>query len=125
MSQPTLPDRFDSVEAVEDFMTAPSDALVADLAKTPGDIIVLGVGGKMGPTLVRLAKRAAPSRRVMGVARFSEPGVREALVRGASSRSPPTCWIAPRSRSCPRRPTSCSWPAVSSAPPATCRSLGR
>ena len=80
MSQPTLPDRFDSVEAVEDFMTAPSDALVADLAKTPGDIIVLGVGGKMGPTLARLAKRAAPSKRVMGVARFSEPGVREALV---------------------------------------------
>jgi nucleoside-diphosphate-sugar epimerase len=81
MSQPTLPDRFDSVEAVEDFMTAPSDALVADLARTPGDIMVLGVGGKMGPTLARLAKRAAPSKRVMGVARFSEPGVRESLVK--------------------------------------------
>jgi nucleoside-diphosphate-sugar epimerase len=79
MSQTKLPNRFDSVEAVEDFMSAPSDALVADLAKTPGDIIVLGVGGKMGPTLARLAKRAAPSKRVMGVARFSEPGVREAL----------------------------------------------
>src|SRR6266851_5594472 len=79
MSQPELPNRFDSVEAVEDFMTAPSDALVAELAGTPGDIIVLGVGGKMGPTLARLAKRAAPSKRVMGVARFSEPGVREAL----------------------------------------------
>ena len=77
----TLPTRFESVEAVEDFMTAPSDALIADLARTPGDIIVLGVGGKMGPTLARLAKRAAPSKRVMGVARFSEPGVREALVK--------------------------------------------
>jgi nucleoside-diphosphate-sugar epimerase len=75
----TLPARFESVEAVEDFMTTPSDALIADLAKTPGDIMVLGVGGKMGPTLARLAKRAAPSKRVMGVARFSEPGVREAL----------------------------------------------
>src|SRR5260370_5818505 len=75
----TLPNRFETVEAVEDFMTTPSDALIADLAKTPGDIIVLGVGGKMGPTLARLAKRAAPSKRVMGVARFSEPGVREAL----------------------------------------------
>ena len=75
----TLPTRFESVEAVEEFMTAPSDALVADLARTPGDIIVLGVGGKMGPTLARLAKRAAPSKRVMGVARFSEPGVRGAL----------------------------------------------
>ena len=76
----TLPARFDSVEAVEDFMTTPSDALVADLARTPGDIMVLGVGGKMGPTLARLAKRAAPGKRVMGVARFNEPGVREALV---------------------------------------------
>ena len=47
----------------------------------PGDIMVLGVGGKMGPTLARLAKRAAPGKRVIGVARFSEPGVREALVK--------------------------------------------
>jgi nucleoside-diphosphate-sugar epimerase len=76
----TLPTRFDSVEAVEDFMTAPSDALVADLKRAPGDIIVLGVSGKMGPTLARMAKRAAPDRRVMGVARFSEPGVKEALI---------------------------------------------
>src|SRR5512147_3211515 len=80
-SKMTLPTRFDDVEAVEDFMTTPSDALIADLARTPGDIMVLGVGGKMGPTLARLAKRAAPGKRVMGVARFSEPGVREALVK--------------------------------------------
>ena len=39
----TLPVRFDSVEAVEDFMTTPSDALIADLARTPGDILVLGL----------------------------------------------------------------------------------
>jgi hypothetical protein len=51
----TLPARFDSVEAVEDFMTTPSEALIADLARIPGDIMVLGVGGKMGPTLARLA----------------------------------------------------------------------
>jgi nucleoside-diphosphate-sugar epimerase len=60
-------------------MTAPSPALAADLARAPGDILVLGVGGKMGPTLARLAKRAAPERRVIGVARFSEPGLRAAL----------------------------------------------
>ena len=75
-----LPERFDSVEALEDFMTHPSDALIADLARTPGDILVLGVGGKMGPTLARLGKRAAPNKKVMGVARFSEKGVRAALV---------------------------------------------
>ncbi|MBC7804000.1 MAG: NAD(P)-dependent oxidoreductase [Candidatus Parcubacteria bacterium] len=33
----------------------------------------------MGPTLARMAKRAVPGRRVIGVARFSEPGVREKL----------------------------------------------
>ena len=60
-------------------MTTPSGALVADLQRVPGDIIVLGVGGKMGPTLARLAKRAARGKRVVGVARFSEPGLRAAL----------------------------------------------
>jgi nucleoside-diphosphate-sugar epimerase len=81
MTNPSPPARFDSVEAVEDFMTAPSGALIADLAATPGDIMVLGVGGKMGPTLARMAKRAAPNKKVIGVARFSEEGVREALGR--------------------------------------------
>lgn len=75
----TLPKRFDTVEVMEDFMTTPSPRLIADLAKAPGDILVLGVAGKMGPTLARLAKRAVPERRVAGVARFSEKGVREQL----------------------------------------------
>ncbi|MBX3499036.1 MAG: NAD(P)-dependent oxidoreductase [Alphaproteobacteria bacterium] len=75
----TLPKRFETVEAMEDFMTTPSPRLIADLAKASGDILVLGVAGKMGPTLARLAKRAAPDRRVVGVARFSERGVRESL----------------------------------------------
>jgi nucleoside-diphosphate-sugar epimerase len=75
----TMPARFADVEALEDFMTTPSTALVEDLARIEGDILVLGVGGKMGPTLARLAKRAAPDKRVMGVARFSEPGLHEKL----------------------------------------------
>lgn len=60
-------------------MTRPTPALEADLARAPGDLIVLGVGGKMGPTLARMAKRAVPGRRVIGVARFSESGLRERL----------------------------------------------
>jgi nucleoside-diphosphate-sugar epimerase len=40
---------------------------------------VLGVAGKMGPTLARMAKRAAPERRVVGVARFSDLAVRAGL----------------------------------------------
>ncbi len=74
-----LPERFETVEQLEEFMTRPSPPLQAALASLPGGIIVLGVGGKMGPTLARLAKRAAPEKRVVGVARFSEPGLREKL----------------------------------------------
>jgi nucleoside-diphosphate-sugar epimerase len=70
---------FDSVDALEEFMTRPTPALEADLARTSGDILILGVGGKMGPTLARMAKRAAPGRRVIGVARFSEKGLRAKL----------------------------------------------
>ena len=82
MSQASLPQRFDSVEVLEEFMSSPSPELVSDLKTLSGDILVLGVGGKMGPSLARLAKRAAPlGKRVIGVARFSEPGVRDSLGR--------------------------------------------
>jgi nucleoside-diphosphate-sugar epimerase len=74
-----LPSRFDGPDELDDFLTRPTPALAADLAAIDGDIMVLGVGGKMGPTLARLARNAAPERRVIGVARFSEPGLRETL----------------------------------------------
>src|SRR5215467_3532536 len=73
------PTHFDDAEALDDFLSRPSRSLATDLAAIDGDIIVLGVGGKMGPTLARLARNAAPGKRVVGVARFSEPGLRESL----------------------------------------------
>src|SRR5688572_24336674 len=75
----TLPRRFAGVAELEDFMTQPTPELERELAGLDGDIIILGVGGKIGPTLARLAKRAAPDKRVVGVARFSEKGLREQL----------------------------------------------
>ena len=75
----TFPERFSDAEHLENVMSTPSAGLMADLARVPGDIMVLGVGGKMGPTLARMAKRAAQGRRVIGVARFSEAGLREKL----------------------------------------------
>jgi hypothetical protein len=78
-SPEALPDRLRDVEHLEEVMTTPSAALIAALQELPGDIIILGVGGKIGPTLARLAKRAAPGKRVVGVARFSDKGVREKL----------------------------------------------
>jgi nucleoside-diphosphate-sugar epimerase len=72
-----LPRRFEDVEQLEAFMAAPSQALIEDLAAVPGDVLVLGAGGKMGPTLARLARNAG--RRVVAVARFGEAGLRQAL----------------------------------------------
>jgi nucleoside-diphosphate-sugar epimerase len=71
--------RFADVGTLEEFMTRPTPALSADLARAEGDLVILGVGGKMGPTLARMAKRAAPDRRVIGVARFTEPGLKQKL----------------------------------------------
>jgi nucleoside-diphosphate-sugar epimerase len=68
-----LPDRFANIEELEEFLTTPSQALIDDLATVDGDILVLGAGGKMGPTLAGLAKRAAPNKRVVAVARYSDP----------------------------------------------------
>lgn len=66
-----------SEEKLNQMLTTPSPALIADLAELNGDIMVLGAGGKMGPTLCVLAKnalRAAGSdKRVIAVSRFSDP----------------------------------------------------
>ena len=74
-----LPSRIADLDALEELMSRPSPELARALQQAPGDILVLGVGGKMGPTLARMAKRADPGRKVIGVARFSEPGLREKL----------------------------------------------
>ena len=62
-------------EKLNDLLTAPSDGLVADMKRLPGDILVLGAGGKMGPSLCALAKRgfeeAGKNGRVIAVSRFT------------------------------------------------------
>lgn len=61
----------------------PSNLLVKEIATLKGDIIILGVGGKMGPALARLAKqainKAGVNKKVIGVARFTEPGLQNQL----------------------------------------------
>ncbi|MEX0583809.1 MAG: hypothetical protein WD185_09075, partial [Sneathiella sp.] len=74
-----LPDRFENVTELEDFMTRPLPGVAEDLARAPGAITILGIGGKMGPSLARMAKRADPDRRIIGVARFSDQSVRKEL----------------------------------------------
>ena len=57
--------------------------MIAAIAALEGDILILGVGGKMGPTLAKQAKRAIDhagiTKSVIGVSRFSTPGVQENL----------------------------------------------
>ncbi len=74
-----LPARFADEDHLEDLLSTPPQALVDDFARLEGDLIVLGVAGKVGPTLARMAKRAAPTKRVIGVARFSEAGLAEQM----------------------------------------------
>ncbi len=76
-----LPARFETEEDLDEFMSRPSADVVEDLQDVPGDIIILGVAGKMGPTLARMAKRALPDRRIVGVARFSQPALKDYLER--------------------------------------------
>lgn len=64
-------------EKLNEMLTSPSDKLVDDVKKIKGDIMVLGAGGKMGPTLCLLAKnaikKAGIEKRVIAVSRFSDP----------------------------------------------------
>jgi nucleoside-diphosphate-sugar epimerase len=75
----TLPLRIADTAELDDLMTSPSAGLIDDLARIDGDLMILGVGGKMGPTLARTAKRSCPNRRVIGVARFSDPQLHDRL----------------------------------------------
>ncbi|MCE9529562.1 MAG: NAD-dependent epimerase/dehydratase [Planctomycetes bacterium] len=69
----------ENVEALETKLSEPTPEVVELFRKLDGDLILLGVAGKMGPTLARMAVRAAQAsgkkRRVIGVARFSNPAV--------------------------------------------------
>ena len=67
------------VEELEDWLSRPTPEVVDDMAAVDGDVMLLGAGGKMGPTLARMARRAAPGRRILAVARFSNPAVAAAL----------------------------------------------
>lgn len=61
----------------------PSRALVEDISRIKGDIMLLGVGGKMGPSMARLARQAidiaGSGQRVIGVSRFSDAASRTSL----------------------------------------------
>lgn len=81
---PTNPISFRDVAQLEELLSQPTEGVVRTMRKMQGDVIVLGVGGKMGPTLARMAKRASEQagikRRVIGVSRFSAAPLERQLV---------------------------------------------
>jgi nucleoside-diphosphate-sugar epimerase len=72
LTRDNLPETISDIAALDALLCRPSQALIEDLEKVDGDIMILGVAGKMGPTLAGLAKAALPGRRIIGVARFSD-----------------------------------------------------
>ena len=89
---PPLPESIQTEAQLEELLTTPSAALV-DFNKTvPGPLLVLGAGGKMGPTLAVLARRAAELAGhkidIIAVSRFSDAQSRPSLeARGVQTRS--------------------------------------
>src|SRR5262249_40224347 len=72
-----------SIDELEDELSKPTPGVSATLGRLEGDIVILGVAGKMGPSLARMIKRASDAtgakRRVFGVARFSDRHVQTQL----------------------------------------------
>ena len=70
-------------DELEEDLSRPTPEAVKDMARLKGDLVILGVGGKMGPTLARMARRALDEAKVkhavIGVARFSDPRSRDSL----------------------------------------------
>lgn len=70
-------------DQLDDQLSMPTAAVVDAMRRLDGEILVLGAGGKMGPSLVRLAVRATNEashrRRVTAVARFSDPRARDLI----------------------------------------------
>jgi len=67
-------DKIENVEELENLLSTPSQQLVEFFNHLKGDIIILGVGGKIGPSLARMARRATDKagvkKRIIGVSLF-------------------------------------------------------
>lgn len=76
---------FPTVEALEAFLSEPTPQLVEALEHLDGDLMILGAGGKMGPTLASMARRAVvqagSDKRIIAVSRFSDRPAADQLAR--------------------------------------------
>ena len=80
-----IPDRINTDAELDEALVTPTAADIETLAQSPGDILIVGAGGKMGPTLAARVRRAADAspkrRRVIAASRFSDPASRHGLER--------------------------------------------
>lgn len=78
-----LPDLIESEAELDEILSRPMHETVKTVSQLDGDILILGVSGKIGPTLAKLVKRAVDEaglrKRVIGASRFSTPGLRNKL----------------------------------------------
>lgn len=76
-------ERIENVDHLEALLSEPTPQAIDAMRLVDGDLMLLGVGGKMGPTLARMARqaseRAGVRRRIIGVARFSDARVEQKL----------------------------------------------
>jgi len=64
---------------LEKMLSTPSQPAAETLAAVKGNIVVLGAGGKMGPTLAMMLKKAVPQKHIYAVSRFSDNAVKAKL----------------------------------------------
>ena len=73
------------MEALEELLSRPSAGVVEAFRECPGDVVVLGAGGKMGLTFARMARRASDEagdqRRIVAVSRFSSQAVLDGMAQ--------------------------------------------
>jgi hypothetical protein len=72
-----------TVQELEERLSRPSAADVSAMAALDGDLLILGAGGKMGPSLAHRARRATEqaqvNKRIIAVSRFDDAGLRSQL----------------------------------------------
>src|SRR5438477_5128999 len=84
-----MTDAIQTVEELEELLSEPTDPVVEIMRRLRGDILLLGVAGKIGPSLARMARRASDAagvrRRVVGLSRFAAGGEDELRAHGVET----------------------------------------
>lgn len=77
------PEKFENEDQLDDFLSSPGDELIDMIGKTDGDIIILGITGKIGPSLALMAARACEKagvkKKILGVSRHIDAQVQRSL----------------------------------------------